>query len=59
MFSSYDKAIAALVTPILSILILSGVLPEDLATEEIIAGITGAVTGIVAWLIPNKEKEVK
>jgi hypothetical protein len=55
MFTSWDKAIAAIVTPLLSILVLAGFLPEDLATDGFIAGMTSALTGLVTWLVPNKE----
>ncbi len=55
MFTSYDKAIAALIMPILSLLVLSGFLPEGLATPEIVAGLTGIITGLAAYFVPNKE----
>ena len=56
MFTSFDKAIAALVTPIVSLLTLSGVLPESVATPEVVAGITALVTALAVYLIPNKAK---
>lgn len=55
MFTSYDKAIAALITPVISILVLAGLVPEDLASEATIAALTAVVTGLVTYLVPNKE----
>lgn len=56
MFTTIDKAIAALIAPILSLLFLVGLIPESFNTPEVIAGITSFVTAIAVWAIPNKEE---
>ena len=54
MLTSYDKALAALVVPILSLLVLAGLLPEGWAGPEAVAGITSVLTAAATWLVPNK-----
>ena len=55
MFTTIDKAIAGLISSVLSLLVLFKVLPVDLATPEIVSAVSAAITGIVVWAVPNKE----
>jgi len=55
MFTTIDKAIAALITPVLSLLALYGLLPEALTTPEIIGAFTALITSLVVYFVPNKK----
>ena len=52
--SRYRKAIAGLVTPVVTALVALNVLPEVWATPEVITGITAIVTGIAVERVPNE-----
>ena len=55
MFTSYDKAIAAFLTALLSILVMVGLpMPDFLKDPATIAAISGVLSGIVTYLVPNK-----
>lgn len=56
MFTTIDKAIAGLITPILSLLALYGFLPENLNTPEFIGAVTALITSLAVYLVPNKVK---
>lgn len=53
MISSIDKAVAAAIMSIISIIALAGGLTDQL-TEEWVAGIVAALTPVIVWLIPNR-----
>lgn len=55
MFTQIDKAVAAAILAIVSIIALAGGLTETL-TEEWVAGIVAVLTPIIVWLVPNKSK---
>jgi len=54
MYTSIDKAVAAAIMAIISIIALAGGL-ADVITEEWVAGVVAALTPIVVWLIPNRK----
>ena len=55
MFTTIDKAIAALLTAVISILALLGLnLPAFVKDPATVAAITGVITAMVTWLVPNK-----
>lgn len=54
MFTSVDKAVAAAIMAIISIIALSGGLSDTL-TEEWVAGIVTVLTPIIVYLIPNRK----
>lgn len=56
MFTTIDKAIAALITPLVSIFGLIGFLPEALSTTEFVTAVTALVTSLVVYFVPNKVK---
>lgn len=56
MFTTFDKAIAALVAPIMSLLTLSNILPDSFNTPEVITSLTGFITAVVVYFVPNKAK---
>jgi len=53
MFTEWDKAIAAFVTPILSILALTNILPADTATA-LVPTLTAVITAAATFFVPNK-----
>lgn len=56
MFTSFDKAIAAFLTAVLSIAVLVGLpVPEFLKDPTMVATISGLLSGIVTYLVPNKK----
>ena len=55
MFSSVDKAVAAALMAIISIIALAGGLAETM-TEEWVAGVVAVLTPIIVWLVPNRER---
>ena len=56
MFTSYDKAIAALIGPLLYLLSKAFGINLELS-EEMQVAIAGAISGLLTWLIPNKKPE--
>ncbi len=56
MFTSYDKAIAALIGPLLYLISKATGLEINLS-EEMQVAIAGAISALLTWLIPNKPKE--
>ena len=59
MFTTWDKAISAFLTSIVSMLVLTGAISMDAGINyqllvEIVAG--GIATGAATWLLPNKPK---
>ena len=54
MFTSFDKAIAALVGALLTIAATFG-LPTDWATPEIIGVIGSVLTSLLTFVVPNKK----
>lgn len=56
MFTSYDKAIAAFLTAILSMLVLWGLpVPDFLKDPTMVTTISGLLSGIVVYIVPNKK----
>jgi hypothetical protein len=55
MFTEIDKAVAAAILAIISIIALAGGLADTL-TEEWVAGIIAVLTPVIVWLIPNRSK---
>ena len=51
----YNKAIAAVIAPVISLLVLAGLIPEAWATAEVVTGVTSALTAVAVWAIPNAE----
>jgi hypothetical protein len=52
MFTSIDKALVAIIMG--ALYVLNGVFNIDLGIgQETVAGIIGAVTPILVWLVPN------
>lgn len=52
------KAIVGLVVPIVTYLVAVGILPEPpdgQSVEAVVLAITGAITALFVWLVPNKE----
>lgn len=56
MFTTFDKAIAAVVGGIGSILVMHNVIPEGALSPELVASISSVIAGVVAWAVPNKSK---
>lgn len=57
MFTSYDKAIAALIGPLLYL--VSKLTGFDIEiSEEVQIAIAGAISALLTWLVPNKAKPV-
>lgn len=55
MITTIDKAIAALIVPVLSLLVLfHAPVPAALTDPTTITLITGVITGIVTYFVPNK-----
>lgn len=54
MFTELDKAIAAAIMAIVSVIALAGGL-TDVLTEEWVAGIVAVLTPIIVWLVPNRK----
>lgn len=55
MFTSYDKAIAALIGPLLYLISkLTGL--EIEVSEEVQIAIAGVISAVLTWLVPNKPK---
>lgn len=50
----YNKAITALIAPIVTFLVTINVLPENFNTPEFQAGAVAVVTAFMTWLVPNK-----
>jgi hypothetical protein len=55
MFTSIDKALTAIVMAVLYLLNTYGGIDIGLS-QETVAAILAALTPILVWLIPNKEK---
>lgn len=56
MFTSYDKAIAAVLTGFVSVLALTGLnLPSFLTDPATVAVLSSVITGLVTYLVPNKK----
>lgn len=53
MLTTWDKAIAALLTSIVSGFALLN-MHVDWLTPEVIVSISGALAGLITWLVPNK-----
>jgi len=53
------KAVGAIVSSIITLLIAYNLIPEQYATAEVVSGLTGAVTGFVVWALPNAKQEEK
>ena len=53
MFTQLDKAIAAAIMAVISVIALAGGLADTL-TEEWVAGVVAVLTPILVWLIPNR-----
>jgi ABC-type xylose transport system permease subunit len=53
MYTTYDKAIAAVLAPILGALILS-CLPESMQTISILISFEAIFTGLIVYFVPNK-----
>lgn len=55
MFTSFDKAIAAFLTALVSIIALTGLnLPDFFKDPATIAAIASVLSGIVTYFVPNK-----
>ena len=54
MITSIDKAIAAVVSGIASLLVLANVVPEEMLSTEMVASISSVIAGVVTWAVPNK-----
>ena len=54
MFTQLDKAIAAAIMAVISVIALAGGL-SDVLTEEWVAGVVAVLTPILVWIIPNKK----
>tara|TARA_R110000744_G_scaffold154462_2_gene269251 strand:+ start:147 stop:314 length:168 start_codon:yes stop_codon:yes gene_type:complete len=53
MYTTYDKAIAAMLSPILGALILS-FLPEVMQTTSVLISFEAIFTGLIVYFVPNK-----
>ena len=55
MFTTIDKALAALLPPLVAFIgLLTGI---DLGlSPELLAAIAAGLSGILTWLVPNKQK---
>ena len=54
MFSSIDKALAALVMSVVFVLTSAGITVPDFITPEWAETIVAALVPLVVWLVPNK-----
>lgn len=56
MFTSFDKALAAMIAAIVSMLVLWGLpVPAFMQDPTTQATIVTVITGIVTYLVPNKK----
>jgi len=53
------KAVGAIVSSAITLLLAYNLIPEAYATAEVVSGLTAAVTGFVVWLLPNANQEDK
>ena len=58
MFTSYDKAIVALVGAVLFLVQWYFEVKTDFITEDQLATVIAAITPALVWLVPNKKPEV-
>lgn len=54
MFTTFDKAIAAIIGGFASALVLYGIIPEGTASAETIGLVSNFSAAALVWLIPNK-----
>jgi len=51
------KAVGAIVSSAITLLLAYNLIPEAYATAEVVSGLTAAVTGFVVWLLPNTNQK--
>ena len=51
---TFNKAIAALVAPIIGMLASLNILPENFSTPEFTTAVVSIVTAIAVYFVPNK-----
>ena len=56
MFTTFDKAIAAIVGGLVSLFVMLGVAPESWHDPTTIGTISSFGAMILAWLVPNKSR---
>lgn len=56
MFSTVDKAIAAILGGLISFLAMRFGLALDFLTPEVINTLSVMIAGILAWAVPNKPR---
>lgn len=54
MFTTFDKAIAAFLTAIVSMLSLAHLANLSWLTPDMITGISGVLAGLVTYAVPNR-----
>lgn len=57
MFTSFDKLLAAIITPVV-VYAVSNYLPAEFAdNKEFVLAIAGGLTALAVYFVPNKVKE--
>lgn len=57
MFTTIDKAIAAILGGLVYMLSYLGIIPADAVSPETVGAWAAVITPILVYLIPNKEPE--